>query len=293
MFLIILAIILFIILFILFGLDFRTQQWRMNAKQVLAIFGLIPIVFALFVMVPANRVGVLFDPLNGGIQDSLLQEGLKVKAPYQTVYNLSTEVTEITFDNISVQTSESQWLNTTLQVQVSIDKNRAFDYFKKHRDKELKDIQSILKSTTQKELEIISTSYKIMEILGVARTDVVKQTQAALTNEFIKDGIIIHRLILVDTDAGDEIEAAIAKEAAAKKEAEAALHLKQKAEAEGDAKVILAQKEKEANDILTLSLSEEILQKMKIDLYMEKWDGKLPQVVSGDGSGLIIDISDN
>lgn len=291
MFSIIFSIILFIVIFIVFGINFKTQTWRMSGKQILSILGFLPILFSLFVMVPANRVGVLFDPLNNGIQDTLLQEGLKVKAPYQTVYNLTTELSEITFDNISVQTSESQWLNTTLQVQVSIDKNRAFDYFRKHRDKQLSDIKSILKSTTQRELEMISTSYTIMEILGTERTDVVNSTQAALSEEFIKDGIIIHRLVLVDTDAGTEIEMAIAKEAAAKKEAEAAKHLIEKAKAEGEAKVIQAEKEQEANEILTLSLSEQILEKMKIDLYMEKWDGKLPQVVSSDASGLIIDIT--
>ncbi len=291
MFYIILSIILFIVLFIVFGFDYTQKRWRLNAKQLLSVLGLLPIIFGMFVMVNANRVGVLFDPLGGGVQDVLLQEGLQVKAPYQTVYELSTEVTEITFQDISVQTSDSQWMNTTVQLQVSIDKARAFDYFKKHRDKDLDQIQSILKSTAQREIEIVATQYTVFEVLGERRTDVVSEAILRLTEELIKDGIVLQRLVLVDTDAGDAIEASIALEAAAKKEAEAAEHLKEKTRLEGEALVIKAEKEKEANELLTLSLTPEVLEKMRIDLYMEKWDGKLPTVVSGDGSGLIIDIS--
>jgi len=291
MFYIILSIILFIVLFIVFGFDYTQKRWRLNAKQLLSVLGLLPIIFGMFVMVNANRVGVLFDPLGGGVQDVLLQEGLQVKAPYQTVYELSTEVTEITFQDISVQTSDSQWMNTTVQLQVSIDKARAFDYFKKHRDKDLDQIQSILKSTAQREIEIVATQYTVFEVLGERRTDVVSEAILRLAEELIKDGIVLQRLVLVDTDAGDAIEASIALEAAAKKEAEAAEHLKEKTRLEGEALVIKAEKEKEANELLTLSLTPEVLEKMRIDLYMEKWDGKLPTVVSGDGSGLIIDIS--
>jgi len=291
MFYIILSIILFIVLFIVFGFDYTQKRWRLNAKQLLSVLGLLPVVFGMFVMVNANRVGVLFDPLGGGVQDVLLQEGLQVKAPYQTVYELSTEVTEITFQDISVQTSDSQWMNTTVQLQVSIDKARAFDYFKKHRDKDLDQIQSILKSTAQREIEIVATQYTVFEVLGERRTDVVSEAILRLAEELIKDGIVLQRLVLVDTDAGDAIEASIALEAAAKKEAEAAEHLKEKTRLEGEALVIKAEKEKEANELLTLSLTPEVLEKMRIDLYMEKWDGKLPTVVSGDGSGLIIDIS--
>jgi regulator of protease activity HflC (stomatin/prohibitin superfamily) len=291
MFYIILSVILVIVLFVVLGYDYTQKRWRINSKQLLMVFGLVPIIFGMFVMVNANRVGVLFDPLGGGVQDVLLQEGLQVKAPYQTVYELSTEVTEITFENISVQTNDSQWLNTTVQLQVSIDKAKAFDYFKKHRDKELNEIQSILKSTAQKELEIIATNYSVYDVLGGSRAEVVNSTFAALEAELIKDGIVLQRLVLVDTDAGDTIEGAIALEAAAKKEAEAAQWLRIKAEEEGAALVIKAEKEKEANELLTLSLTPEVLEKMRIDLYLEKWDGKLPTVVSGDGSGLIIDIS--
>lgn len=42
----------------------------------------------------------------------------------------------------------------------------------------------------------------------------------------------------------------------------------------------------EANRILSESLTDEVLRQM----YLEKWDGKLPEVVAGDDNGMIVDI---
>ena len=83
---------------------------------------------------------------------------------------------------------------------------------------------------------------------------------------------------MVDTDAGDTIEQAIAKEASAKKEAETAKYLKEKAELEGEAKVIEAQKEKEANELKQKALTQQILTEKMI----EKWNGQLPTTVLSD-----------
>ncbi|MCK9544610.1 MAG: SPFH domain-containing protein [Novosphingobium sp.] len=290
------SIILIIILWVALGIEFNTQQnnfgnnvtnygWKINKKQWLSLLGFIVILFGCFTMVNANQVGVLYDPFKGGIQDNLLQEGYKVKSPFAKVYKLSTEVTELTFEGVSVQTSDSQWIKTILQVQVQIDNTKAFTYFKNYRDKSFKDISNILKNSTQKQLETVTIQYNVMDILGDKRDEIANQTLTNIQKELGKNGIIIQRFILVDTDAGNTIENAITKEAAAKKEAEAAKWLKEKATEEGQAKVIGAQKEKEANELLTKSLTNEILTKM----FYEKWDGKLPIVYGNDGN--IIDIS--
>lgn len=277
---VIFGIILSLFLFVILGFKLEGMRltWVTRKRQAFSLFGLLVILLGFVALVPANTVGVLFNPFGGGIQDDLLQEGYQFKSPFENVYTLTTEASELTFEDISVQTSDSQWISTKLQIQLQIDKAKAFDYFKKYRNKSFLDIQNILKSTTQRELEAISTKYNVMEILGEKRGDIVNETLVNLQKELIKDGIVVNRFVLVDTDAGDLIENAIAKEAAAKKEADAAKWLKEKATEEGNAKVIAAQKEKEANEIITASLTKEILYEM----YLDKWDGKLPQVVGSE-----------
>lgn len=289
--LIIFSVILTIILFAVLGVDFRKLynnddfKWKLRARQVFSLFGLIVVVFGCFTTVPANSVGIRYNPFNGGTQKRTLGEGFYGKNPLEKVYVLSTKVQEFKFENISIQTKDSQYVNSIVQVQARIDGSKASEYFKKHGDKDLKEIKSIIANTLQKEFEKVTTTYNIMEVLGEKRDEIVNKTLANVKSELINDGIIIERIILVDTDAGKDVEQAIKNEAIAKKNAEAAVYKKQQAETEGEAKVISAQKEKEANELLNKTLTKEIL----IQEYIDKWDGKL-SVVSSDGKN-IIDIS--
>ena len=249
-----------------------SKKWSL-----LGLLWLVIILFGCFTNIGANKVGIMYNPFKGGIQDEVLGEGFKTKTPFDKVYKISTEVQEFTFSNISVQTNDSQFVNTILQVQVRIDKENAFEYFKKYGGKQLADIQNILSNTTQKQLEMVTTQYNIMEVLGEKRDEIVNKTLEQVQIELAKDGIIVERMILVDTDAGDAIEQAIQKEASAKKEAETAKYLKEKAELEGEAKVIEAQKEKEANELKQKTWTNEILTEKMI----EKWDGILPTTMLG------------
>jgi regulator of protease activity HflC (stomatin/prohibitin superfamily) len=60
-----------------------------------------------------------------------------------------------------------------------------------------------------------------------------------------------------------------------------------KAEADAKALMIQAEAEAKANELLTKSLTDQVLEAK----FYEKWDGKLPQVM-GEGSA-ILDIRDN
>ena len=271
----------------------KNKKWSL-----LGLIWLIIIVFGCFTNIGANTVGIMYNPFKGGIQDNVLGEGFRTKTPFDKVYKISTEIQEFTFENLTVQTNDSQWINSIIQVQVRIDKDQAFEYFKKYGGKSLKDIQNILSNTTQKQLEKISTQYNIMEVLGEKRDEIVNKTLEEVKIELQKDGIIVERLILVDTDAGDAIEQSIQKEASAKKEAETAKYLKEKAELEGEAKIteaqkngeakiIEAQKEKEANELKQKTLTPEILTEKMI----EKWNGTLPTTMLGEDISTVFDIN--
>lgn len=249
-----------------------------GAWCLIGLLWLVMILFGCFTTIDANTVGIMFNPFKGGIQNEVLGEGFKSKSPLDKVYKISTEVQEFTFKDISVQTNDSQYVNSIIQVQVRVDRENAFEYFKKYGGKSLNDIQNILSNTTQKQLEKVTIQYNIMEVLGEKRDEIVNKTLEEIKSELIKDGILIERIVLVDTDAGDAIEQAIAKEASAKKEAETAKYLKEKAQLEGEAKVIEAQKEKESNELKQKTLTNEIL----TEKMLEKWNGQLPTTVLND-----------
>lgn len=267
-----------------FGSNDMTLGFKFKKTSLLGFLWLVFILFGCFTNIGANTVGIVYNPFKGGIQDYTLNQGYKTKSPLTTVYKMNTEVKELTFENISVQTSDSQFVNTIIKAQVKIDSTKAFEYFSKYRDKSLEDISSVLSATIQKQLETVTTQYNIMDLLGAKRDEIVNQSLELIKTELEKDGVNVLRIILVDTDAGSSIETAIANEAIAKKEAETAEYKKQKAELEGEAKVIEAQKEKEANELISKTLTDELL----MEKFIEKWNGTLPQVTGGNN---MLDIS--
>ena len=286
MFIIILSVILTLIVFATLSIDVTNDKFKVTKKSFLSLLCLLLIGFGCFTNIGANRVGIVYNPFKGGIQSYTLGQGYKTKSPLTKIYKINTEVQELTFKNISVQTNDSQFVNAVIKAQVKIDSNKAFEYFSKYKDKNLEDISGLLSSTMQKQLETITTQYNIMDVLGAKRDEIVNKSLDLIQKELIKDGISVLRITLVDTDAGEQIEKAIANEAVAKKEAETAEYKKQKAQLEGEAKVIEAQKEKEANELISKTLTDELL----MEQFIEKWDGKL-SVVSGNANGFF-DISE-
>ena len=283
---IITSIILTLIVFLGLSTDVIEDKFKVTKKSFLSLFCLLIIGFGCFTNIGANKVGIMYNPFKGGIQDHTLGQGYRTKSPFTKIYKINTEVQELTFKNISVQTNDSQFVNAIIKAQVKIDSNKAFEYFSKYKNKNLEDISSLLSSTMQKQLETITTQYNIMDVLGAKRDEIVNKSLDLIQKELLKDGISVLRITLVDTDAGEQIEKAIANEAVAKKEAETAEYKKQKAQLEGEAKVIEAQKEKEANELISKTLTDELL----MEQFIEKWDGKL-SVVSGNANGFF-DISE-
>lgn len=278
MFGVIITIILTLCAFIVLSIDPIKETFKVTKKSFLSLFCLVFILFGCFTNIGANKVGIVYNPFKGGIQDYTLNQGYKMKSPFTKVYKINTEVNELTFKNISVQTNDSQFVNAIIKAQVKIDSNKAFEYFSKYKDKKLEDISSLLSSTMQKQLETVTTQYNIMDVLGAKRDEIVNKSLDLIQKELLKDGIAVLRITLVDTDAGAEIEKAIANEAVAKKEAETAEYKKQKAQLEGEAKVIEAQKNKEANELISKTLTDKLL----MEKFIEKWDGKLPTVTGGE-----------
>jgi len=288
MFVVILSAILCLITMICLCIQIENDEFKgfkIKPRVLLGLIWLVLILFGCFVNITANKVGIVYNPFKGGIQKYTLSQGYKSKSPFTKVYKINTEVSELTFNDISVQTSDSQYVSTILKVQVKIDGNKAFEYFSKYRDKSLKDISSILSATIQKQLESVTTQYNIMDVLGSKRDEIVNKSLELIKKELINDGIEVLRVTLVDTDAGTAIENAIANEAVAKKEAETAEYKKQKAQLEGEAKVIQAQKDKEANELISKTLTKELL----TEKFIEKWSGNMPYVVGSDSMMIDID----
>lgn len=297
----IISIIAVIALFVALGFD-SYMEWDIRPRQVFAIVGFLVCLFGCFTKVPANSVGVVYSPF-GGTKEQTLSEGFHGKNIFDKVYTISTEVQTEKVENLTTQTKDAQYLNSTLNIKYRVDSSNAYLVFKQY--KTLKNMsKNLITPTTQRVLELITTKYNVIDILGEKRSEIYSALENDLKAEFSKYGIEFYSISITDMDAGEDLEKAITEEAVAKKAVETAeqnllkaeTEAKQKsvqAKAEQDAakiqsetKLIQAEAEKKANELLNQSLSEDILKKEWID----KWNGQMPTYYAGEDTGVMIGI---
>lgn len=304
MFWFILGIIVTIALFVILGLEFGKygiDGFKLKVRQWFAPLGLILCLFGCVTSVPANHVGIVYSPF-GGTKDITLSEGVNTKSPFDSVFKISTEVQTEKIEGLTTQTKDAQYVTTILDIKYRVNASNAFLIFKQYRTLDNMS-ENLIMPSTQRVLELVTTKYNVIDILGEKRSAIYSELDKALADEFAKYGVEFVSISIIDMDAGKELEAAITQEAVAKKEVETAeqnllkteMEAKQKsveAQAEQDAarieaetKLIEAEAEKKANELLDQSLSDDILQK----LWIEKWDGKMPAYYGGsNGMGLIL-----
>lgn len=132
---------------------------------------------------------------------------------------------------------------------------------------------------------------------------VKEKIQKAIDEKYGENVVEIVKVVVNNADFEDSYNAAIAEKQIARQEKERAEIENQtkiqnataeaeakkiKAQGEADAKLIEAQAEAEANRLKEESLTDKIMQ----NKYIEKWDGALPKVTSGN-TGLMYDVSGN
>lgn len=288
-----------------FGDSVFETNWKLNKRQFLALPCLLLCLFGFITRIPANNVGIVYSSFTG-TREETLSEGFHGKNAFDKIYKISTEVQSITVSDLTTQTKDAQFLTSTLDIKYKVSESNAYLVFKQYRTLDAM-TEKFISPTTQRILELVTTKYNVIDILGEKRGDIYSELEIALSEEFAKYGIDFYSISIVDMDAGDALEKAIADEAVAKKAVETAeqellrieTEAQQKsvqAQAEQDAarikaetKILEADAEKKANELLTESLTEEVLQKK----WIEKWNGQMPKYYSGAESdlGLMVDIT--
>ena len=72
-------------------------RFRVRKRSFFAFFAILLVIPSFFSQVNANEVGIVYDPLGGGIQDIALGEGLHIVTPFQQVNTISTKLREDSF----------------------------------------------------------------------------------------------------------------------------------------------------------------------------------------------------
>lgn len=202
-----------------------------------------------------------------------------------TYVKYSTKVQEVNLDDMAYSSDAQQMtLNIKFQYQIMPDKVKeiATNYG------DLKTLEARLTPTVRDKVKGVMSSMTAMNIienreaLSGAAFDAVKE--ALGTGYYIS----ITSVAITNIDFSDQFETAVEEKMIAEQKALKAEYENEakvaKAEADAKAKLLEAEAQAKANKLLQSSITEKTLR----EKYLDKWDGKLPQVVAGEDISMIL-----
>lgn len=249
---------------------------------------LIPIIVAVaaltvgassIVVIPAGHTGVLTNM--GAVQQTVMQEGMNFKAPFvQNVVRVDNRVTKVEVPFTSAS-KDLQTVTGTVSVNYRISPDSSAIVYKNFGTS----VESTLVIPAIPEcIKAIMARYSAEELI-TKRQAVSEEIKAAISEKIQSYGLYIEVFNMTDFNFSDEFNAAIEAKQTAQQNALKAEQDLARIKVEAQQKIEEARAEAESYKLK----NQEITDKTLMNDWIEKWDGKLPQVAS-DGS-YMMDIS--
>lgn len=274
----------------------------MNRKQIGAILIVLGLVVGVGAgiksahVIKSGNVGIIYN-LYGGIEDKTLTQGLNFVAPWKSVeqYSVSTtqgflsksanEGKDKTDESFNIPSSDGKSVNVDLEYSFHFDPEMLPKTYTKFHGQDGDTIEStFIRAKLKTWAGEVSSTFSVIDIYGDKRSELNASLLKHVKENFAEYGIVIDTVNFSRIEPDADTLKAIQNKINAQQEVETAKLNKQKAEIEAQTKVAQAEGEAKANDALSKSIDQSILQQKFID----KWDGHLPTVTGG---GNMMDIS--
>ena len=264
-------------------------------KILIGLFFVFTFLKSTFVFIPAGRVGVVYDK-GVGVKPYYLKEGLSLTIPFwQSVTLFDTRLREYTMsatadegalrkdDSLDAPTADGQQVKVDATVLFRID--GAFapiiyqtigpDY-----------VDKLIRPFSRSQIRMVISRYTAPAIYSEKR----QEAEAVMTKEIgellASKNVIIDKVLLRAVYFSPEYSRAIEQKVIAEQKVKQAEFEVKEATQRAQAKIAEAKGLSEAQSLQKSTLTQEFLQFESI----KKWDGKLPQVVGGNGSAPFINI---
>jgi regulator of protease activity HflC (stomatin/prohibitin superfamily) len=248
-----------------------------------------------FKMISPGYVGVVVDMLGDekGVESKELTVGMHVIAPWKTVYQFPVFEQNETWEGdqhaFNFQTADGMACTAEVGITYHLNSSSIPAIFQKYR-RGMDEITNVfMRNYIRDALGKAASKVKIEDLYGPGKEKFFDEVENHIRNDLSPIGIEVSRLYLIGRFHFPQnvIAALNAKIEASQRaqqrenelrEAEAEAK-KQIAKAEGQARcgIVQAESESEANNLLSQSITQELIQWQAV----QKWDGKLPTVTSG------------
>jgi prohibitin 1 len=254
--------------------------------------------------------GVVYNA-DGGIEETTLGQGWHFVLPWKSVtsYPVSTETVYLTKtsaegssndDSFNVSTIEGKPVNVDVMYSYHMDQTKLPHVFTKFRGAHTDTIESgYIKQNLKSTIQEITSEYGVLDVYGEKRGEITQKIQNEFTKRMALDGIVIESFsfgeIRPDADSMKAIQEKVnaqqkLQQYVVEKQQAEVLAEKARIEAKGkaDAAVITAKGQADANRAVSESLTPALIEYTKIN----KWNGENPKVMTGNGSGVLVNMGD-
>lgn len=197
----------------------------------------------------------------------------------------STKVQEVNVDDVAYS-SDAQQMTLKIKFQYQIMPDKIKEITTQYGN--LETLEARITPTVRDRIKVVLSKHTAMSI--IEKRESISSEAATTVTKALGDRffVTVTNVAITDIEFSEQFETAvedkmIAEQNQLKAEYENAAKVA-KAEADAKAKILAAEGEAKANELLQKSLTDKILQEM----YLDKWDGKLPQVVAGDDTSMIL-----
>ncbi len=209
-------------------------------------------------------------------------------------------------EEMGFNSKEGMEILVDVSLSYAIDPTKAPEFYVKYRVDDLELFtHGILRDIVRNSLNEVASTYVVEDIYGEGKAEFLHKVQAMIEQKVAPVGVGVQQFGFIGAPRVPQvIAAAITAKAQAIQQAERARNelattqaeaAKKIAEAEGDAKSLVTRAEGEANAnrIRQNSLTPQLLDLRRIEnsrALIDKWNGQLPTVESGQGSGMILQL---
>lgn len=223
---------------------------------------------------------------NKGVDNVELCTGMVWFNPVtERVYEYPTFVQTVDYDPFTINAKDGSEFTVDPTLSIKMIDGSSPAIFKKYRKSVEDIINSTLYNYTKDAFRVQLNKFTTDEIVSNRET-VEKAIESQLREELTKEGFNLEQLTSGLKYPQSIVDAVNAKNKAVQ-EAQRVANELEIVKAEAEKKIVAAEAEKKANELRTKALTPAILQQQ----WIEKWSGDVPQVITSDQAGLMLNLS--
>lgn len=243
------------------------------------LLAIIGILLSMLVIVPAGHTGVKVRL--GNVSAENLGSGPHFKMPVvEKVVNMTIQTQREDVEGAAAS-KDLQDVGYNVSINFNIVDSKAPMLY---RDVGKDAVTVIIRPAVQECVKSNIAKYTAEELI-TNRAKVSSGIKDDISNRLITYGINTSEINIINMTFSAEFNAAIEAKSTASQKALQAKEDLERIKIEAEQKVVQAQAEADANTLKSQSMTDEIM----MNKFIEKWDGKLPQIV-GDNGGMIFDM---